>query len=206
MVTPATKRCHTGNTFPISCANCQETSDAFLSADASRHVVSCSKCNTETLSSTYSPKAFVDACMHSKNAAKSGSTTFKKHTESMYLSQQASLKYAENEAGLIEIRKREIKRQAQEAQEWRALDQKTTDTLGKLITQQAEQQAKQSEQQLAFTERFATIIEKIIPKRSAFEVYEDNKKRIQCMLEHGDIDQEEASVLLGNIKRELLSG
>ncbi len=55
-------------------------------------------------------------------------------------------------------------------------------------------------------ERFATIIEKITPKRSAVEVYEDNKKRIQCMLEHGDIDQEEASVLLGNIKRELLNG
>jgi phosphatidate phosphatase PAH1 len=124
----------------------------------------------------------------------------------MYLSQQASLKYAENEAGLIEIRKREIERQAQEAQQRRELDQKTTDTLGKLITQQAEQQAKQSEQQLAFTERFATIIEKIIPKRSAFEVYDDNKKRIQCMLERGDIDPEEASVLLGNIKRELLTG
>ena len=79
------------------------------------------------------------------------------------------------------------------------MGQKTTVTPGKLITQQAEQQAKQSEQQLAFTERFATIIEKIIPKRSAFEVYDDNKKRIQCMLERGDIDPEEASVLLGNI-------
>jgi hypothetical protein len=72
--------------------------------------------------------------------------------------------------------------------------------------QQAEQQAKQSEQQLAFTEQFATIIEKIIPKRSAFEVYDDNKKQIQCMFEGGDIDPEEASVLLGNIKRELLTG
>jgi hypothetical protein len=80
------------------------------------------------------------------------------------------------------------------------------DTLGKLITQQAEQQAKQLEQQLAFTEWFAAIIEKIIPKRSAFEAYEDKKKWIQCMLEHGDIDQEEASVLLGNIKREFLTG
>jgi hypothetical protein len=49
-------------------------------------------------------------------------------------------------------------------------------------------------------------MEKIIPKKSAFEVYEDNKKQIQFMLECGDIDQEEATVLLGNIKRELLNG
>ncbi len=182
MVTPATKRCRSGNTFPVSCANCQQTSAAFLSADASHHVVSCSKCNTETPSSIYSPKAFVDACMHSKNAAKSGSTTFKKHTESMYLSQQAFLKYTENEAGLIEICKHEIKQYGQEAQERRELDQKSMDTLGKLIMQQAEQQAKLSEQHLAFMERFATTIEKITPKRSAFEVYEDNKKRIQFSL------------------------
>jgi hypothetical protein len=65
--------------------------------------------------------------------------------------------------------------------------------------------AKQSEQQLAFMEHFASNMEKIIHKKSVFEVYEDNKKRLQFMLERGDIDQEEASVLLGKIKRELLS-
>jgi hypothetical protein len=48
----------------------------------------------------------------------------------MYLSQQASLKYAENEAGLIEIRKREIERQAQEAQQRRELDRKQRRLLG----------------------------------------------------------------------------
>jgi hypothetical protein len=34
------------------------------------------------------------------------------------------LKYTKNEAGLIELRKREIERQAQEAQEWREFDKK----------------------------------------------------------------------------------
>ena len=77
--------------------------------------------------------------------------------------------------------------------------------LGNLIEAQAKQQAQQAAQQLAFSERFAMMMEKIIPKKSAFEIYEENKKKIATMLSNGDIDNDEANVLLHNIKRDLLN-
>ncbi len=80
------------------------------------------------------------------------------------------------------------------------------DRLGKLIEMQAQTQAQQASQQLAFSEHFASMMEKMIPWKSAFEVYEKNKKRINTMLENGDIDKDEANLLLQNIKRDLLNG
>jgi hypothetical protein len=40
----------------------------------------------------------------------------------------------------------------------------------------------------------------MIPRKSAFEVYEENKKRINTMFENGDIDRDKANFLLQNIK------
>jgi hypothetical protein len=40
------------------------------------------------------------------------------------------------------------------------------------------------------------MMERIIPKKSAFEIYEENKLRINTMLANGDIDNDKANVLL----------
>jgi hypothetical protein len=72
--------------FPVPSLNCQETNESFLSTDPTHHVVVCLMCNKEMPSSQYTPKQFVDACLHSKHASKSGSNPFKKHTEFMYVS------------------------------------------------------------------------------------------------------------------------
>jgi hypothetical protein len=49
------------------------------------------------------------------------------------------------------------------------------------------------------------IMERIIPKKSTFEIYEENKIRINTMLANGDINNDEANVLLQKIKRDLLN-
>jgi len=206
LVTPTTgRRSSPVALFPIPCLNCQETNDNFLSADPARHVVSCLKCNKETPSSMYTPKQFVDACLHTKQASKSGSNTFKQHTESMYISQLANLKNTENDTKILELREKEFEAHTEEARARRRMEESMQEKLGNLIEAQAKQQAQQAAQQLAFSERFAMMMEKIIPKKSAFEIYEENKKKIATMLSNGDIDNDEANVLLHNIKRDLLN-
>jgi hypothetical protein len=155
---------------------------------------------------SYTPKQFVDACLHSKQVTKAGSNTFKKHTETMYVSQLRSLTNAENESKILNIREKEFEVQAEETRARSRMMESLQDRLGKLIETQAQAQAQQALQQLAFSEHFASMMEKMIPKKSAFEVYEENKKRITTMFENGDIDRDEANLLLHNIKRDLLNG
>ncbi len=85
----------------MACMHCNETNDSFLAADPARHVVSCSRCKKDMESTMYTPKQLVDACLYIKQASKSGSNRFKKHTESILVSQLANLKNSENEAKLI---------------------------------------------------------------------------------------------------------
>jgi hypothetical protein len=153
----------------------------------------------------YTPKQFVDACLYTKQASKSGSNTFKKHTESMYVSQLANLQNSENEAKLLDIRSKEFEIQAEETRARSRMVESMQDRLGKLIELQAQQQTQQANHQMAFGERITSMIEKILPKKSAFEVYDENKKRINMLLENGDIDKDEANLLLRNIKRDLLN-
>ena len=206
LITPTTgRRPSPVALFPVPCLHCQETNESLLSADPTRHVVVCLKCNKETPSSQYTPKQFVDACLHSKHASKSGSNTFKKHTESMYVSQLANLKNSENDTKILELREKEFEAHTEEARARRRMEENMQERLGNLIEAQAQQQAQQAAQQLAFSERFTMMMERIIPKKSAFEIYEENKLRINTMLANGDIDNDEANVLLRNIKRELLN-
>jgi hypothetical protein len=68
LVTPTTgRRPSPVALFPVPCLNCQETNESFLSTDPTRHVVVCLKCNKEMPSSQYTPKQFVDACLHSNH-------------------------------------------------------------------------------------------------------------------------------------------
>jgi predicted nucleotidyltransferase len=148
----------------------------------------------------------VDACLHSKQVSKAGSNTFKKHAETMYVSQLRSLTNAKNESKILNIFEKEFKVQSEESRARSRMMETMQDRLGRLIETQAQTQAQQATQQLAFSERFASLMEKMIPKKSAFEVYEENKKRIDMMLENGDIDRDEANLLLQNIKKDLLNG
>ncbi len=124
----------------------------------------------------YTPKQFVDACLHTKQASKSGSNTFKKHTESMYVSQLANLKNSESDTKILELREKEFEAHAEKARAQRRMEENMQERLGNLIEAQAKQQAQQAAQQLSFSEHFAMLMEKIIPKKSTFEIYEDNKK------------------------------
>ncbi len=124
----------------------------------------------------------------------------------MYVSQLRSLTNAENESKILNIREKEFEVQAEETRARSRMMESLQDRLGKLIETQAQAQAQQALQQLAFSEHFASMMEKMIPKKSAFEVYEENKKRITTMFENGDIDRDEANLLLHNIKRDLLNG
>ena len=126
----------------------------------------------------------MDACLHSKQVSKTGSNPFKKHTETMYVSQLRSLTNAENESKILNIREKEFEVQAEESRA----------------------RSRQATQQLTFSERFASLMEIMIPKKSAFEVYDENRKRINMMLENGDIDRDEANSLLQNIKKDLWNG
>jgi len=49
------------------------------------------------------------------------------------------------------------------------------------------------------------MMERIIPKKSTFEIHEENKIRINTMLANGDINNDEANALLQKIKRDLLN-
>jgi len=124
----------------------------------------------------------------------------------MYVSQLRSLTNAKNESKILNIFEKEFKVQAEESRARSRMMETMQDRLGRLIETQAQTQAQQATQQLAFSERFASLKEKLIPKKSAFEVYEENKKRIDMMLENGDIDRDEANLLLQNIKKDLLNG
>ncbi len=86
LVTPtSSRRSSISGRLPVTCMHCNDTNDYFLTTDPARHIVSCSKCKKETESTMYTPKQFVDACLYAKQTSKSGSNTFKKHTESMYV-------------------------------------------------------------------------------------------------------------------------
>jgi len=49
------------------------------------------------------------------------------------------------------------------------------------------------------------MMARIILKKSAFKICEENKLRINTMLANGEIDNNQANVLLQNIKRDLLN-
>ncbi len=112
----------------------------------------------------YTPKQFVDACLHTKQASKSGSNTFKQHTESMYISQLASLKNSENDTKILELREKEFEAHTEEARSRRRMEESMQEKLGNLIEAQAKQQAQQAAQQLAFSERFAYLLNLHWPK------------------------------------------
>ena len=106
------------------------------------------------------------------------------------------MKNSENDTKILELREKEFEAHTEEARARRRMEENMQERLGNLIEAQVQQQAQQATQQLAFSERFTMMMERIIPKKSAFEIYEENKLRINTMLANGDIDNDKANVLL----------
>jgi hypothetical protein len=92
--------------LPISCLNCFKDSYELIVVDFEAKTVICKKCNHQVPSSDYNNEDFVKACLYDKKEP--GSSGYKKHAETAYLSCLADVKRAESERMMITLKEKEM--------------------------------------------------------------------------------------------------
>jgi hypothetical protein len=175
--------------LPISCLNCFEDSYDLLVIDFEAKTVICKKCNHQAPSSDYNNEDFVN-CLYDKKEP--GSSGYKKHVETAYLSCLADVKRAESERMMITLKEKEM-----------ALQLRQQEQATKL---QETQQAAQIQLMKMHTDATAAmhdVVQKITNK-SPLEKYKEQKAAIAAMLAAGDIPDHVAAQLMEKLNTELL--
>ena len=176
--------------LPISCLNCFEDSYELLVIDYEAKTVICKKCNHQAPSSDYNNDDFVKACLYEKKEP--GSSGYKKHAETAYLSCLADVKKAESERMMITLKEKEM-----------ALQLKQQEQATKLQETQQAAQIKLMKMHTDATAAMHDVVQKIT-KKSPLEKYKEQKAAIAAMLASGDIPDHVAAQLMEKLNTELL--
>ena len=151
--------------FPISCLNCDECSDTFIRADFDSKTVRCAKCNHVEKAELYDQVEFIKACYYdskpSGNSSTSGSSAFKKHQETAYLSMMADLERAKNENKHLDLKREELRLREKE------MGRQETERMKQMEYQQMIEQARNDAMKIQneATQAMTQLIDRVLPKK-----------------------------------------
>jgi len=127
--------------------------------------VRCAKCNHVEKAELYDQVEFIKACYYdskpSGNSSTSGSSAFKKHQETAYLSMMADLERAKNENKHLDLKREELRLREKE------MGRQETERMKQMEYQQMIEQARNDAMKIQneATQAMTQLIDRVLPKK-----------------------------------------